>query len=68
MDATEFTEVCRLCPTSGASQSLLYVFDKHIPFRYNIKEVILITTGIEVSGAILNYIVQDLIKKVEYLV
>ncbi|CAG9766136.1 unnamed protein product [Ceutorhynchus assimilis] len=49
MDAAELTDVCRLCPVSSVSNTqLINVFDERFSGKYNIKEVILVTTGIEV--------------------
>lgn len=51
MDATEVQEVCRLCPATGVApnQPLLSVFDARLSEKNNMKDVILVTTGIEVS-------------------
>ncbi|XP_030757643.1 uncharacterized protein LOC115883424 isoform X1 [Sitophilus oryzae] len=46
MNSTELTEVCRLCPST---HGLLNIFDGGLSATYNMREVILITTGIEIS-------------------
>lgn len=49
MEASEVQNVCRLCPETGANQPLLNVFDQKFAEENNMKDVILVTTGIEVS-------------------
>ena len=49
MDGAELNNVCRLCPSSGGGEDLLNVFDERLSVKNNMKEVILVTTGIEVS-------------------
>lgn len=46
MSIEEVTEVCRLCLKN---ENLVWVFDKRFENTENMKDVIFITTGVEVS-------------------
>ncbi|XP_066263163.1 uncharacterized protein [Euwallacea similis] len=50
MEASEIQDVCRLCPENGiSSEPLLNVFNRKFGDNINMKDVIFITTGIEIS-------------------
>ncbi|XP_050305906.1 uncharacterized protein LOC126743026 isoform X1 [Anthonomus grandis grandis] len=51
MNVAEVTEVCRLCPTKAIdpNQKLINIFDYTVTEKYNLKDVIFMTTGVEIS-------------------
>ncbi|XP_050305907.1 uncharacterized protein LOC126743026 isoform X2 [Anthonomus grandis grandis] len=50
MNVAEVTEVCRLCPTKAIdpNQKLINIFDYTVTEKYNLKDVIFMTTGVEI--------------------